>query len=164
MFPVILLLTWISFSGCQGANQSRQMIERSEQARAAQKLIDTATALCKLDVLENEGGATLSAYAPGATTMKKQKEINNLSASYADLYMKTLKQIRKYPRQEMEDELQNLRDSPRNQPGSRVIFPVIMRHVNKVYLGMPIAAKDVSQDFQALRYRHSLPKADQGEQ
>ena len=164
MFPVLLLLTVISFPGCQGAHQSRQMIERPEYARAAQKLIDTATALCKLDMLENEGIATLSANVPSVITRAKQKEIDNLSASYADSYIQTLKKIKKLPRQEIENEIGSIcgfQEDWRKANGIRV---VIMHHINEVYLGRPIAAKDVSQDFQALRYSHSLPNAGNGVQ
>ena len=163
-FPRWILLASISFSGCQGTNQSRKLVERAERERAAQKLFDTATALCKLDLLENEGVATLSANAPGAATIKKQMELENLSASYADSYVQTLKKIKKYPRQEMENEIRNLQGSLESRPRARAILPVIMRHINKEYLGMPIAAKDVSQDFQSLRYRRSIPNADNGEQ
>jgi len=138
------------------------MVERPEYARASQKLIDTATALCKLDMLENEGVATLSANETSVITKAKQKEIDILSTRYADTYMQTLKKIKKLPRQEIENEIGSICEFQEDWRKASGIRVVIMHHINEVYLGMPIAAKDVAQDFQALRYRHSLPNASNG--
>jgi len=129
----------------------------SEHARAVETLFNTATTLCKLDVLENEGGAILSANVPGTTTINTQKEIENLSASFADLYIRTLKKVKKRPRQEVEIKLRKFCDTNGNQLGIRAVFPVIMQHLNRAYLGMPIVPADVRQDFQSLRYGSYLP-------
>jgi len=156
-FAVPILFVCILLTGCQSAIDNRRQVAAAERQRSVQKLFETATDICKLDILEIEGAAVLSANAPRDRSATYRKEVEMLSRRSAEIYFKSLTSIKKqYPRHDVEKEILNTHGSSQNPAQILMIGPVISNHLNKVYLGLPISPQDVSQDFQSLRYGRSL--------
>jgi len=150
---LIFLAAALTF-GCQSSDRTARAIALEKDVR---KLSVSAEAFCRLDTLDVEGSATLAAHAHGGRTDTLQEDVAKLSSDYSRRYLRELEKLKKYPRSDVENQLRHSGMKYLAAMGMQDLLPTVLRHLNRVYLGMPLTAADVIQDFQSLRYQLIFP-------
>lgn len=110
-------------------------------------------AMCKLDVLANEGVGAIAAHAGRAEANEIASEVSGLSSQSAQVYYSALMRLKKSPERIVEIEVgrqYRLQADPR---AASLVQPVILRHIRAIRSGVALSPADIRQDFESQRYR-----------
>ena len=154
-FVFILIAALIFFTGCGGYSEPKPLPTLPTDIA---KLIRDGTALCKLDVLQVEGGAAIGAYKGRESAAAHSWEVSGLAQRFAQNYSDALRNVRKFPKHIAVAELNRQFYLQPPAPTNQLIYQVILRHVDNIYAGLQISSADIQQDFEAQRYNAYTPR------
>ena len=120
-------------------------------------LFRNAYAMCKLDVLANEGVGTIAAYRGRAEADASAAEISGMSSQSSQVYYNALLKLKKFQPRIVEIEVGRQYRLQGDQRAASLVQPVILRHLNAVYTGISLTPADIRQDFESQRYRAYTP-------
>jgi hypothetical protein len=120
-------------------------------------LFRNAYAMCKLDVLANEGVGTIAAYRGRAEADASAAEISGMSSQSSQTYYNALMKLKKFQPRIVEIEVGRQYRLQGDQRAASLVQPVILRHINAVFTGIAISPADIRQDFESQRYRAYTP-------
>jgi hypothetical protein len=120
-------------------------------------LFRNAYAMCKLDVLANEGVGTIAAYRGRAEADASAAEISEMSSQSSQTYYNALMKLKKFQPRIVEIEVGRQYRLQGDQRAASLVQPVILRHINAVFTGIAISPADIRQDFESQRYRAYTP-------
>jgi hypothetical protein len=120
-------------------------------------LFRNAYAMCKLDVLANEGVGTIAAYRGRAEADASAAEISGMSSQSSQTYYNALMKLKKFQPRIVEIEVSRQYRLQGDQRAASLVQPVILRHINAVFTGIAISPADIRQDFESQRYRVYSP-------
>jgi hypothetical protein len=152
---LFLVFSAIFLTACGGYSQPKPLPTLPADVA---KLIRDATSLCKLDVLQVEGGAAIGAYKGRESATAHSWEVSGLSQQYAQNYCDSLRKVRKFPKRIAIAELNRQFALQVPARTNQIIYQVILRHVDNIYTGMQISSVDIQQDFEAQRYNAYTPR------
>jgi hypothetical protein len=146
------------FGGCKSSDQPSQPAKPRPNIPAdVATLFRNGYAMCKLDVLANEGVATIAAHGSQAEADSTAYQVAGMSNQSAQVYYNALLRLKKQPQRIVEIEVgrqYRLQSDPR---AASLVQPVILRHLNAVYTGISLSPADIRQDFESQRYRAYVP-------
>ena len=152
---LFLVFSAIFLTACGGNSQPKPLPTLPADIA---KLIRDGTSLCKLDVLQVEGGAAIGAYKGRESATAHSWEVSGLSQQYAQNYCDSLRKVRKFPKRIAIAELNRQFALQVPARTNQIIYQVILRHVDNIYTGMQISTADIQQDFEAQRYNAYTPR------
>jgi hypothetical protein len=120
-------------------------------------LFRNAYAMCKLDVLANEGVGTIAAYSGRAEADASAAEISGMSSQSSQAYYNALIKLKKFQPRIVEIEVGRQYRLQADQRAASLVQPVILRHIHAVVTGIAISPADIRQDFESQRYRAYTP-------
>ena len=120
-------------------------------------LFRNAYAMCKLDVLANEGVGTIAAYRGRAEADASAAEISGMSSQSSQVYYNALLKLKKFQPRIVEIEVGRQYRLQGDQRAASLVQPIILRHINAVFTGIAISPADIRQDFESQRYRAYTP-------
>ena len=148
----------LMFGGCKSSDQPSQPAKPKPNIPAdVATLFRNGYAMCKLDVLANEGVATIAAHGSQAEADSTAYQVAGMSNHSAQVYYNALLRLKKQPQRIVEIEVgrqYRLQADPR---AASLVQPVILRHLNAVYTGISLSPADIRQDFESQRYRAYVP-------
>jgi hypothetical protein len=146
------------FGGCKSSDQPAQPPKpRTDIPADIATLFRNGYAMCKLDVIANEGVATIAARGSRAEADATAYEVSGMSNQSAYSYYKALMRLKKQPRRIAEIELGRQYSLQADRRAASLVQPVILRHLNAIYTGIAISPADIRQDFESQRYRAYTP-------
>ena len=122
-FVFILIAALIFLTGCGGYSEPKPLPTLPADIA---KLIRDGTALCKLDVLQVEGGAAIGAYKGRESAAAHSWEVSGLSQQYAQNYCDSLRKVRKFPKRIAIAELNRQLALQLPAPTNQIIYQVIL--------------------------------------
>ena len=147
------------FGGCKSSDQPSQPPKPRPNVPAdVATLFRNGYAMCKLDVLANEGVATIAAQGSQEEANATSYEVSGMSNQSSQVYYNALMRLKKQPQRIAEIEVgrqYRLQADPR---AASLVQPVILRHLNAIYTGIALSPADIRQDFESQRYRAYAPK------
>ena len=152
---LFLVFSAIFLTACGGYSQPKPLPTLPADVA---RLIRDGTSLCKLDVLQVEGGASIGAHKGRESATAHSWEVSGLSQQYAQNYCDSLRKVRKFPKRIAIDELNRQFALQVPARTNQIIYQVILRHVDNIYTGMQISSADIQQDFEAQRYNAYTPR------
>ena len=152
---LFLVFSAIFLTACGGYSQPKPLPTLPEDIA---KLIRDGTSLCKLDVLQVEGGAAIGAYKGRESAAAHSWEVSGLAQRFAQNYSDALRNVRKFPKHIAVAELNRQFYLQPPAPTNQLIYQVILRHVDNIYAGLQISSADIQQDFEAQRYNAYTPR------
>ena len=152
---LFLVFSAIFLTACGGYSQPKPLPTLPADVA---RLIRDGTSLCKLDVLQVEGGASIGAHKGRESATAHSWEVSGLSQQYAQNYCDSLRKVRKFPKHIAVAELTRQFYLQPPAPTNQLIYQVILRHVDNIYAGLQISSADIQQDFEAQRYNAYTPR------
>ena len=152
---LFLVFSAIFLTACGGYSQPKPLPTLPADVA---RLIRDGTSLCKLDVLQVEGGASIGAHKGRESATAHSWEVSGLSQQYAQNYCDSLRKVRKFPKRIAIAELNRQFALQVPARTNQIIYQVILRHVDNIYTGMQISSADIQQDFEAQRYNAYTPR------
>ena len=152
---LFLVFSAIFLTACGGYSQPKPLPTLPADVA---RLIRDGTSLCKLDVLQVEGGASIGAHKGRESATAHSWEVSGLSQQYAQNYCDSLRKVRKFPKRIAIAELNRQFALQVPARTNQIIYQVILRHVDNIYTGMQNSSADIQQDFEAQRYNAYTPR------
>jgi hypothetical protein len=121
------------------------------------KLFRNGYAMCKLDVLANEGVGTIAARSSRAEADGVAAEVAGISSQSAQVYYSALLRLQKSPKRIAEIEVGRQYRLQADSRGASLVQPVILQHLNAIHSSITISPASIRQDFESQRYRAYVP-------
>jgi hypothetical protein len=148
----------LMFGGCKSSDQPSQPAKPRPNIPAdVATLFRNGYAMCKLDVLANEGVATIAAHGSQAEADSTAYQVAGMSNQSAQVYYNALLRLKKQPQRIVEIEVGRQYRLQADSRAASLVQPVILRHLNAVYTGISLSPADIRQDFESQRYRAYVP-------
>jgi hypothetical protein len=146
-------------SACNNSNTAaRAPKPKPNMPAEVATLFRNAYAMCKLDVLANEGVGTIAAYRGREEADAAATEISGMSSQSSEAYYRALLKLKKFQPRIVQIEVGRQYRLQGDQRAASLVQPVILRHINAVYTGIAISPADIKQDFESQRYRAYTPE------
>jgi hypothetical protein len=154
---VAALAATLLLSACKNSDNPAPPKPKNDIPADVATLYRNGYAMCKLDVLANEGVGAVAAQSGRTQANEIASEVSGLSSQSAQVYYSALMRLKKSPERIIEIEVgrqYRLQADPR---AAALVQPVILRHLNAIRTGVALSPADIRQDFESQRYRTYVP-------
>lgn len=157
LIPLIIIAGFL-ISGCNNSGSAtRPVAPKPNMPADVATLFRNGYAMCKLDVLANEGVGNIAAYTGRAQADQVAGEISEMSSQSAQVYYSALLKLKKFQPRLVRIEVERQYRLQADQLAASLVQPLILRHINAIYTGISLSPADIRQDFESQCYRAYTP-------